>query len=213
MSRCRLAVAAALLVLAPAAPAHGRPVLTTGSSGPAVERLEQRLRELRYLARADVDGRFDAATWHAVVAFQGWQRIGRDGAVGSQTRRALRRAQRPRPWSRRRGFEVHLDRQVLLLVNHRRVMRAIHVSTGAGGATPAGRFRVIRRERLSWSVPFQVWMPFAQHSTGGHAMHAHPQVPAYAASHGCVRLPDAEAARAWRFGRMGMRVRIGGGAA
>jgi hypothetical protein len=37
----------------------------------------------------------------------------------------------------------------------------------------------------------------------------YPEVPAYPASHGCVRVPEAEAARVWRFGRIGMRVWTG----
>lgn len=44
-----------------------------------------------------------------------------------------------------------------------RVRRAIHVSTGAGSSTPFGHFRIERRERMSWSSRFGVWMPYAQY--------------------------------------------------
>ena len=41
---------------------------------------------------------------------------------------------------------------------------------------------------LPWSVPFQVWMPYAAYFVGGIATHEYPVVPS-SASHGCVRLP------------------------
>ena len=38
------------------------------------------------------------------------------------------------------------------------------------------------------------------------AMHEFATVPSYPASHGCVRIPHAEAQAVWQFGRTGMRV-------
>jgi lipoprotein-anchoring transpeptidase ErfK/SrfK len=145
-------------------------------------------------------------TWHAVVAFQGWSYLTPDGIVGAQTRSALARAQPPRAWSTATGFEIHIAQQVLLVVAGGHVIRTIHVSTGARGATPLGRYRIYRREAMSWSVPFQVGMPLAQYFTGGYAMHEFASVPAYPASHGCVRVPQAESRFVWQFGRVGMRV-------
>jgi lipoprotein-anchoring transpeptidase ErfK/SrfK len=87
-------------------------------------------------------------------------------------------------------------------------VRAIHVSTGAGGATPLGRFSVYRKELMSWSVPFQTWMPYASYFYGGYAMHAYPSVPAYPASHGCVRLPAVEAPGVYAFASFGSPVWI-----
>lgn len=150
---------------------------------------------------------FGGQTWNAVVAFQGWMRIARDGIAGPRTQAALSRARRPTPWSRAEGFEVHIARQVLLLVRNGRVQRAIHVSTGMPGrATPVGHFAVTRRDPMSWSVPFHSWMPLSQYFYGGYAMHEYADVPAYPASHGCIRVPAAEADLVWRFGRLGMRV-------
>ena len=59
---------------------------------------------------------------------------------------------------------------------------------------------------MSWSVPFQVYLPLAQYFYSGYALHEYPDVPPYPASHGCVRIPAAEAATVWRFGRMAMRI-------
>lgn len=183
------------------------PLLQLGSSGKAVRALQTELARLTYLPSSAVDGVFDMRTWHAVVAFQGWSEITRDGIVGPQTRAALAHAQRPRPWSTATGIEVHIPQQVMLLIAGGRVVRAIHVSTGMPGwPTPVGHFTILSREVEAWSYPFQVWMPLAQFFYSGYAIHEFPDVPDYPASHGCVRVPSEEAETVWRFGRIGMRV-------
>jgi hypothetical protein len=182
------------------------PTLRLGSRGPAVRTLQNSLARLTYLPRSAADGVFGMQTWHAVVAFQGWSGLLRDGVVGPRTRQSLLHARAPAPWSRATGFEIHLTQQVLLLVRDGRVQRAIHVSTGAGGRTAVGHFHVYRREAMSWSVQFHVWMPLAQYFHGGIAMHQFATVPPYPASHGCVRVPGVEARAVWAFGAIGMRV-------
>jgi lipoprotein-anchoring transpeptidase ErfK/SrfK len=52
---------------------------------------------------------------------------------------------------------------------------------------------------MSYSRPFKVWMPYALYFHGGIAMHEYPDVPPYAASHGCVRMPASEAEGVWRW--------------
>ena len=214
MTAAAAAIAAPAPAPKPAKPAHPAPkhrvhwrVAQLGSTGYQVRRLEHRLVRLRFLPYGAADKRFDLRTWHAVVAFQGWTGLPADGVIDRRTRLAMWRAARPKPWSRRRGFEIHLDRQVMLIVgSHRNVARAIHISSGAGGGTPIGHFRIGRRERLSWSLKYKAWMPLAQYFTPAHALHEFFSVPAYPASHGCVRVPQPEAAVAWRYGRVGMRV-------
>ncbi len=210
-----LTVAALLLASGAAVPAPsagaplaqpGTPVLTLGSHGPSVRKLQSTLARWAFLPASGVDGSFGMGTWHAVVAFQGWNHLSRDDIVGAATRRALAHPRPLTPWSRATGFEVHISEQVLLLVRAGRVERAIHVSTGAYGRTPVGHFVVQARDALSWSVPFQVWMPLAQYFYGGYAMHEYPDVPAYPASHGCIRVPSTESQAVWRFGRVGMRL-------
>jgi peptidoglycan hydrolase-like protein with peptidoglycan-binding domain len=181
-------------------------MLRLGSRGPAVRALQDSLARLTYLPYTGVDGIFGVQTWHAVVAFQGWSGLSRDGIVGSRTRGALSHARVPTPWSRAAGFEIHVQQQLLLAVRGGRVQRSIHVSTGAGGRTPLGHFHVYRRDPMSWSVPFGVWMPRAQYFDRGYAIHQFASVPAYPASHGCVRVPDAEARTVWQFGAIGMRL-------
>ena len=170
--------------------------------------LQLRLARLGYLDRADITGTDDYLTEQALLAFQGWEDLDRTGTVTGQTQVALFQAAAPRPASRRPGrhVEISLDREVVLLVEDGKVVRAIHTSTGSFGRTPAGDFRVYAKSLYSWSVPFHVWMPFAAYFHGGIALHQSPDVPSYAASHGCVRLPEGEAERVYRFVDVGTPV-------
>ena len=172
--------------------------------------VQLRLSTLGFLDRADVTGSLDYRTSQALVALQGWEDLARTGTVTEETQVALFKARAPRPLARAPGrrIEIHRDRGVLLVVDRNEVRRAIHTSTGAGGATPSGDFRVYRKERMSWSVPFSVWMPWAAYFRGGIATHEYPDVPSYPASHGCVRLPAGEARRVYDFVEIGTPVRV-----
>jgi hypothetical protein len=176
----------------------------------SVRGVQLRLWTLGYLDRSDVSGDLDYVTSQALLAFQGWEGLTRTGTVTGQTQVELFGASRPRPSSHRAGrrIEIHRDRGVLLLLAGNDVERAVHTSTGAGGATPAGTFRVYRKELYSWSVPFQVWMPYAAYFVGGIATHEYPDVPSYPASHGCVRLPAGEAHRVYGFVEIGTPVQV-----
>lgn len=185
------------------------PTLRLGARGPVVRALQESLVRLRYLPPGSATGRYDDRTWHAVVAFQGWQGVPRDGAAGPRVWRELERAKRPRPWGGlRNGVEIDLTRQVLLMVRGSQVVRAVHVSTGAYGRTPRGQFRIYRKESLSWSIPFSTWMPYASYFYGGFAMHEYSSVPEYPASHGCVRVPGVEAPILYSFAGFGTPVWI-----
>jgi len=172
--------------------------------------LQLRLFLLGFLERSAVTGTVDYETSQALLAFQGWEGLGRTGTVTGQTQVELLRATRPVPARRGNGsrIEIHRDRGVLLLVEGREVLRAVHTSTGAYGATPTGAFRVYRKELLSWSVPFKVWMPYAAYFVGGIATHEYAYVPEYPASHGCVRLPAGDAERVYRFVEVGTPVDV-----
>ena len=205
--------------------AEGRLVTTLGLGAPAdawrpergekeylysVRGLQLRLATLGYLDRSDVSGSLDYVTSQALLAFQGWEGLGRTGTVTDGTQVRLFRSTRPKPVTHRPGrrIEIHRDLGVLLMLDGNEVERAVHTSTGAGGVTPVGRFRVYRKELYSWSVPFRVWMPFAAYFVGGIATHEYPDVPAYPASHGCVRLPDGEAHRVYEFVEVGTPVQV-----
>jgi peptidoglycan hydrolase-like protein with peptidoglycan-binding domain len=184
------------------------PRVTYGARGAPVRLLQATLARLRYLPPGYSTGSFDDRTWHAVVAFEGWSGLTRDGIAGPLVWGALSRASAPAPWDGLvEGLEVDLARQVLLLVHDGRVVRAIHVSTAAPGHyTPRGRFRVYRKETLSWSIPFKVWMPWANYFDGGFAIHGLASVPAYPASHGCIRVPLVEAPGLYASAGLGLPV-------
>jgi len=169
----------------------------------SVRALQDRLADLGFLPRSGVDGQAGEQTRFAVLAFQKWARLDRDGVAGPRTREALARAKRPTPRTKGSGrrIDVLLDRQLALYISGKRVVRTLHVSTGAAGfATPTGRYSVFRKERNSWSVPYRVWLPWASYFVGGVAFHESPDVPAGPASHGCVRVPRYDAQ--WLYDRL-----------
>ena len=184
--------------------------LGPGAAGAGVSSLQRRLAALGYLPPGYRTGVYDDRTTQAVIAFQGWTGLSRDGVAGSSTLTSLNHGTRPQPWSTAtRHIEIHIPQQVLLLVMGGRTVRAIHVSTGAPGhPTPRGTFTIYRKERMSWSVPFQVWMPYASYFTGGYAIHEYRDVPPYPASHGCVRVPAGESLAVWDFASLGTPVTI-----
>jgi lipoprotein-anchoring transpeptidase ErfK/SrfK len=175
----------------------------------ATREVQKRLAKLGYLPPGAVDGEPGYRTTQAVIAFQSWEGLDRDGVVGPITTAALSKAKRPNPRASgpSRRIEVHRDKGVALLVTHGETRRAIHVSSGAPGtSTPAGTFEVFRKELRSWSVPFQVWLPYASYFNQGIAFHEYPDVPPYPASHGCVRVPAPEAPLVYKFAKFGTAV-------
>ena len=205
-------VVTVLMFAALALPAPAFASLSIGSSGPAVHALQKKLVKLRYLGPSGLTGVYSARTAQAVMAFQGWVRLTRDGVAGPTTLQRLHKAKhRPTPWSRvYKHIEVHKDRQVALLIGKGgKVTRAIHVSTAAPGhVTPSGHFHIYRKELMSWSKPFQVWLPYASYFYGGDAFHQYPSVPGYPASHGCIRIFDRDAIVVYQFATVGTRVAV-----
>ncbi|MDQ3866357.1 MAG: L,D-transpeptidase family protein, partial [Actinomycetota bacterium] len=198
-------------VLAVASPAAEAAALSVGSRGPAVLALNQRLADLGYLPRRKVTSVFTRVTHHAVIAFQKYEGLTRDGVVGKRTSTALRDARRPRPRlvAGGRRIEIWRDRQIALLVVNGVAVRTIAVSTGKTRyTTPRGRFSVYRRERMSWSYSYRVWLPWAAYFNRGIALHGYRSVPVYAASHGCVRIPLAFACEVYEFAWLGTRVDV-----
>jgi hypothetical protein len=157
---------------------------------------------LRFLPSGAVNGTADYRTQQALIAFQAWNGLARDGVAGTQTMARLGAVARPRPRAQQitgHYAEIFRSLGVTLFVNHGRLVRAVHCSTGRPGlATPAGRFSVYMKSRNWYSTEYHSWMPYASFFTGGCAFHAYPDVPAYPASHGCVRLSAPEAP--WVYG-------------
>jgi lipoprotein-anchoring transpeptidase ErfK/SrfK len=160
------------------------PQLGPGSRGPSVRELERRLADLGYALRA-VDGHYGRDTAEAVLALQKVHGLPWTGGVTARLWRVLERAATPRArYSRGNHIEVDKRRQLLLLIRGGRVVLVSHVSTGATGNTPVGRWRVYRKV-TGWD--WVLWYPM--YFLRGFAIHGYPSVPAYPASHGCVRIP------------------------
>jgi lipoprotein-anchoring transpeptidase ErfK/SrfK len=178
----------------------------------SVRAAQERLADLGYLLPGDVDGRLGPATTAAVIAFQKWEGLGRDGVIGPATTARLRTASRPTPSTRGgsgRRAEVLLGKQVALAIEDNRVVRTIHVSTGAEATpTPPGSFKVYGQFARWWSTPFQEWLLWASAFNGGIAFHQFPDVPVFPASHGCVRITVAQARWMYDFLDVGTPVRV-----
>ena len=172
-----------------------------GDSGPEVMALEQRLQDLKY-DPGSVDGKFDWATHHAVMAFQKVQGIPRSGRATSDVMDMLTRVGAPGPMLPDGGatrVEVDLKRQILQLYVNGELNRVLSVSTGNGkrycvdgacakAVTPGGSFKVTRRIS-GWRTSRLGRLYNPLYFNGGIAIHGAPSVPAYPASHGCVRIP------------------------
>jgi hypothetical protein len=163
--------------------------------------VQQRLAALGYLPASATTGHFGPWTRSAVLAFQGWEKLDRDGVPGPKTVARLRVAKRPVPGpGSGKRIEVYLGAQVAFLDDGSRVTRVIKVSTGAPGyATPTGAYSIYRKHPKDWSYPYKVWLPYASYFVGGIAFHESPDVPAGPASHGCVRVPRDDAPVVYAF--------------
>ncbi len=148
------------------------------------------------------DGRYQASTTHAVMAFQKVAGLPRTGAVTPDTVAALNQALDPAPLLPTGGatrIEVDLPRQVLLFYSEGVLTRILSVSTGNGrrycakgrcgvAVTPSGSYRIGRKvkgKRISHLGVLYNPLYFK----GGYAIHGASSVPAHPASHGCVRVP------------------------
>ncbi|HZT57898.1 MAG TPA: L,D-transpeptidase family protein [Pyrinomonadaceae bacterium] len=161
---------------------------------------ERLLSELGYWT-GEADGKWDAVSRQALVAFQKVERRDRTGVLTLEELQALRGASRPRPLEGGPAHvEVDISRQVLFFVDDAGVVtKILPVSTGSGARysdrgewavarTPRGRFAV-ERKVSGWRRGHLGLMYYPDYFHEGFAIHGSLSVPAYPASHGCVRIP------------------------
>ena len=162
-----------------------------GATGHVVEALHGRLDELGYHVPAERDV-FGPEALDAVLAFQKANDLARDGGVGEEVWKELGRARTPKPRFAKPGRHIEVDktRQILMVVRNGKVEDVVSVSTGATGNTPEGKFRILWKApaTTTWLGPAILYrtMTFLGNEF---AIHGFPSVPAYPASHGCVRIP------------------------
>ncbi len=107
---------------------------------------------------------------------------------------------------------VSVEKQRVKVYDSNGLFAEAPVSTGTKShPTPMGVFSIIQKNRHHVSNLYAASMPYMQRITwSGVAMHTGP-LPGYAASHGCIRLPNEFAARLWTWTRMGTRVIVAPG--
>lgn len=177
------------------------PQLGPRSAGPLVAGLQRRLAGLRYSVRPT--GVYDRATGFAVLAFRGVNRLPASDRADARVLSMLARGRGrfgPRFPRHGRHVEADLSRRALALLDGQRVVRVLHTSPGRR-VTPTvlGSYRFYRRQ-------------FGRNSSGmlhstyfhrGYAVHGYSFVPQFPDSHGCLRIPNADALFVYRWIRIG----------
>ena len=198
----------------PNVPATAPVTAPTGPVSASTRAVQERLAALGYLLPSDVDGVDGPGTQTAVVAFQKWQGLPRDrhrrrtdargarhGASGRRRSRRARRRSRRRRGAHRSSARARdpgqpgrpRDRRL-----HRQALDADAARLVLG----------LREVPEWWSTPFREWLLWASPFTGGFAMHQFPDVPTYAASHGCVRVTQYDAKWVYDFASVGTPVHV-----
>lgn len=204
-----------------APPPPPEPMYRPGETSAEIGMLQLRLIELGYRP-GEPNGAYGPQTTSAVMAFQKREGLGRDGVAGPQTLERLAAPQGagplrggPGPW-----VEVDIARQVVFVADPGGAVFTLNTSTGSGqpyrsggttaiARTPRGSYTVYRTVNALERGPLgTLYRPM--YFTGGYALHGSPSVPAYPASHGCVRLSNADADWLWGFAGKGTPVDVYG---
>ena len=182
-----------------------------------VAEAREQLGQLGYWIDLDAKGA-DASLRHALIAFQKIEGRRRTGVLTTQELVALRTAKRPQ--AREWGFahiEVDLPRQVLLVVDCcGAILRILPISSGSGewfteggrtrqAITPVGRFKVTHKIN-GWRKSPLGLLYYPNYLHDGIAIHGNPAVPAFPASHGCIRIPMFAAQEFSEMAKVGMEV-------
>ncbi len=183
-----------------------RPSAGPGARGPVVRLLQRGLDRLHYAV--SLSGVYDDATSRAVMAYRKVNGMARTGTASPEVVRAVMRGRgafKPRFKEAGRHVEADLSRQVLALVENGRVVRTYHTSSGTS-ATPTviGSFRVY----MKTPGVNNKGMLHSSYFIRGYAVHGYPSVPPFPASHGCLRVPNANARTIYDWLRIGDGVHV-----
>jgi len=172
-----------------------------GARGPAVRLLQQRLAAKGYVVGQR--GLFDQRTARAVLAFRKVAGMARTTAADTSLFKAVLAGKgtfKVRHPEHGKHVEADLSRQVVALVRGSRVERIYPASSGKPSTpTIQGSFRV-----YSKTPGFNAkGMYFSNYFIRGFAIHGYFQVPVFAASHGCLRIPNPDAVSVFRWIKTG----------
>ncbi|MFK5633934.1 peptidoglycan-binding protein [Ornithinimicrobium sp. LYQ103] len=193
-------------------------VFSLGSAGEGVRALQEQLDGHAYWCGSP-DGGFGHLTEQAVFAVQKAHGLVRDGVAGPATQEALATGYRVPPVSGGDHVEVHLGRQLLLVVRGGSTSMTLNTSTGNGepyeyqGAdysaiTPTGDFSVWFTDGSGWRVGELGELYRPMFYSGDYAVHGSGSIPPYPASHGCARISVAAMDMFWSKGLLGMGGRV-----
>jgi len=184
-----------------------------GFSGPGVGVLQQQLSALHY--EVPIDGVFDEATGQAVVAFRKLTGLARIPTTDATLFHLLGEGAgqfHVRYRGDGRHVEADLTRQVLAEIEPGGRVRRIYTMSSGKPSTPTftGRFRVYSKTPGTNANG----MVDSNYFIRGYAIHGYPEVPTFAASHGCLRIPIPDAPSVYAWVRIGTPVDVyfeGGG--
>jgi peptidoglycan hydrolase-like protein with peptidoglycan-binding domain len=183
------------------------PNLSLGARGPDVEVLQARLASLHYAV--PMDGVFDEATGRALIAYRKELGLARVGSTDARTMRMLAReagAFHVRYPHDGKHVEADLSKQILAEIEPGGRVRRIYTVSSGKPSTPTvlGRFKVYSKTLGVNSEG----MVDANYFIGGYAIHGYAEVPTYAASHGCLRVPVPDAPAIYAWVHLGTRVDV-----
>ena len=174
------------------------PNLGPGASGQSVRLLQSELDALHYVV--PLSGVFDEGTGRALVAFRKMTGLARIPYAGTEVFSRLAHGGgvfHVRYRGDGRHVEGDLTRQVLAEIEPGGHVHALYTMSSGKPSTPTviGRFSVYMKSPGVNSEG----MVDSNYFIRGYAIHGYPEVPTYAASHGCLRvpIPDAPAIFAW----------------
>jgi hypothetical protein len=186
---------------------HMRGSLKAGAHGAAVRLLQDELARRRY--EVPVNGHFDEATGRAVLAFRKVVGLQRDETANAGLFQLLRdgagyyRVRYPRDGNH---VEANLTKQVLVEVERGGRVRRIYTMSSGKPSTPTvlGRYQVYMKTPGTNSEG----MVDSNYFIRGYAIHGYAEVPVYAASHGCLRIPIPDAADVYGWVQVGYWVDV-----
>jgi len=177
------------------------PYAGPGARGPAVRILQGRLAALKYVVPRS--GVYDSGTANAVMAWRKVAGLSRTYTASADVFNGLlagRGKFKVRHPGDGRHVEARLNSQVLALIDKGKVQRIYHTSSGtASTPTVRGKFRVY----LKTPGTNAKGMVHSSYFIRGYAIHGYASVPPYNASHGCLRVPVANAREIYDWLRIG----------